>query len=208
MQLQNIYKCWMAKSLVLMTDIIASINNLAFQFAGSLASPTLTALMNYFAISFYLVLIGLGAFLYLKKDKNLFSFALALVALFALSEILKLIFAEPRPCQSEPLAFPWIGGVCESGFGFPSSHATTLTGLYFFIKEYRYINALYIIWLAIIFFGRVYLGAHYLMDVIAGVIISIIVAAIIYRYKNIINNFIAKIANRVLKPLFGAQWLK
>lgn len=189
-----------------MSDIITSINNLAFQLAGSIASPALTWFMNYFAISFYVVLLVIGVFLYLKKDKNLFAYIVAMVVLFCLSEILKRIFQEPRPCQIED--FSWLQGVCESGFGFPSSHATVLTGLYLFVKGYRYLNILYIIWLVIILFGRIYLGSHYLTDVIAGVIVSIVVTAIIYKYKEKVNAYFGKIAIRFLKPLFGAKWGK
>src|SRR5690348_10563080 len=131
-------------------EILTGINSDAFQFAGSIASAGLTSAMNYFAISYYLVLAAIAIFLYLRRDKNIFAFFLALAVLFVISEIIKILIQEPRPCQVEPQAFSWLQGGCESGFGFPSSHATTLTGLYLFVKGYKYLNILYLLWLIII----------------------------------------------------------
>ncbi|MDE1850990.1 MAG: phosphatase PAP2 family protein [Candidatus Micrarchaeota archaeon] len=185
-------------------DIISALNSAAFQFASSVASPALNFFMQYFADSFYIVLAALIVYLYLKKDKNLFAFTFAMVALVVIGEIIKLIVQEPRPCQIEQ--FSWTNNFCESGFGFPSNHATTLTGLFFFIKNYNYLRVLYIIWLALILFGRVYLGVHYLTDVIAGIVISLIVAAAIYRFRTGLNKFFGRIANMLLPPLFNREW--
>jgi len=186
-------------------DIVSALNSAAFQFSSSVASPVLTLFMQYFADSFYIVLAALIIYLYVKKDKNIFSFILAMVALLAVGEIIKLIVQEPRPCQIEQ--FSWTNNFCESGFGFPSNHATTLTGLFLFIKGYNYLRVLYIIWLALILFGRVYLGVHYLTDVIAGIVISIIVAALIYCFRSAVNGFLGRIAHMLLPPLFKKEWL-
>ncbi|MDE1869507.1 MAG: phosphatase PAP2 family protein [Candidatus Micrarchaeota archaeon] len=183
-------------------DILTAINNVAFQYAGGIASNGLTVAMGYFAESYYVVLAAIALFLFVKKDKNVFTFAAATVVLFIISDVLKTLVQEPRPCQVETLS--WLNGVCESGFGFPSNHATVLTGIALFVKGYRYLNVLYIIWLLIVLFGRVYLGAHYLSDVIAGIAISLVVAGIIYRYREQINSF----AIKALKPIFGRYWAK
>ena len=90
---------------------------------------------------------------------------------------------------------------CESSFSFPSSHATTLTGLYFITRTYKYLNIMYIVWLFLVLFGRVYLGQHYLTDVIAGFIISIAVGYAIIRNKERINNILYKIISVVPNPI-------
>ncbi len=173
-------------------SIVNWLNNYAFGAAGSVANPILTKVMSYWTESFYVVLILAFAYLYFKRDKNAVPFATALVILFILSEILKYIFKEPRPCADGN--FAWVSQVaCESGYAFPSSHALSLTGLVFFLKNFKYVQAAYIVWLVIILFSRVYLGQHYLTDVIAGVIISIIVGYVIYKYENYINNIADKV---------------
>lgn len=183
-------------------DILTVVNNIAFQYAGAIASQGLTVAMGYFAESYYVVLAAIAVFLFIKKDKNVFAFAVATVVLFIISDLLKMLVQEPRPCQVE--TFSWLNGMCESGFGFPSNHATVLTGIYLFVKGYRYLNVLYVIWLLVILFGRVYLGAHYLSDVIAGIVISLVGTAVIYKYKDQINS----LGLKALKPLFGKFWVK
>ncbi len=176
------------------------INIAAFQFMNSIASPSLNTIMGYLAESFYIVLPLIAIFLYLKKDMNFYSYMIIAVALFVISEVLKYIFAEPRPCSLPSLS--WINQVgCESSYSFPSNHATVLTGLTFFVGKYKYIRVLYVIWLILVLFGRVYLGAHYLTDVIAGVIISLIIAYIAYRYREKANRLLNSIVRRVVPSL-------
>ena len=114
--------------------------------------------------------------------------------MFAVSEIIKDIVREPRPCSLPD--YSWINHVgCESGYGFPSGHATTLTGLFFFMKNYKYVRAAYMIWLIVVLFGRVYLGQHYFTDVVAGAVIGTVGCYIMYKYENAIN--------MIAKKLFG-----
>ena len=70
-----------------------------------------------------------------------------------------------------------------------------------FLKNYKYVRVLYIVWLVLILFGRIYLGLHYFTDVIAGAALSIVVAYIIYRYRNHINKVLNAIAKKILPPL-------
>jgi undecaprenyl-diphosphatase len=165
-----------------------------------IATPALNNLMSLFAESFFIILPLIAIYLYLKKDSNFFSFIFAIAFLYIIGDIIKAIIGEPRPCSLPN--FSWINHVsCESGFSFPSNHATTLTGPYFFINKYKYLRILYIIWLAIILFGRIYLGEHYFTDVIAGIIISAIIAFIIYKFSDKINKPCIKIYNYIFKNI-------
>ena len=154
----------------------------AFQFMRAMATPWLNSGMQAFTDSFYVVLPVIAAFLLLRRDKNVYSFAIAVVALYILSDLLKNIFMEPRPCSVSELS--WINSVgCESTYGFPSNHATVLAGLPLFLGNHKVLRVLYIVWLAVVLFSRVYLGQHYLTDVIAGIIISFAVSYLIYRVR-------------------------
>ena len=138
------------------------------------------------------------ACLYFKKDKNTVPFAIAVFVLFAIGEVLKGIFMEPRPCAQGNLS--WVSQVaCEAGYSFPSDHATVLTGLFVFLKNFKYVRAAYIVWLVIILFSRIYLGQHYLTDVIAGAIISVAACSVIYKYEDGINNFVERALGSILK---------
>ncbi len=185
-------------------DIISWINNSAFGAVSSVASPLLTTIMSYWAESFYVVLIVILAYFYLKKDKNFFPFGIALVVLLLIGETLKDIVREPRPCARGDLA--WVSQVaCESSYSFPSNHATVLGGLWIFMKNYKYVRAGYIIWLVVVLFGRVYLGQHYFTDVIAGTAISIAGCYIMYKYENAINRIVGKVLARVLGKSFSGK---
>lgn len=175
-----------------------------FHLVKSIASSDLNLFMAIMAKSYIIVLPLIAIYLYIKrKNMNVYSFIIAIIALYIISDIIKLIVREPRPCNINELS--WINTIsCENTFGFPSNHATVLAGLPIFLKGYKFIQILYIAWLFIILFGRVYLGVHYLTDVIAGIIISIIVAYIIYRYKNKIN----KICNRIVIKIIPKMGLK
>ncbi|MGC8648653.1 MAG: phosphatase PAP2 family protein [Candidatus Micrarchaeia archaeon] len=161
-----------------------SINIWAFKAVKSVASPTLNTLMIYLASSFFIVLPLLALYYIYKKDNNLYAFIAFGIIAFAISEIIKYIVQEPRPCNVSSLS--WINNVaCESSFSFPSNHASVLTGVIPFLNKYRVIQILYIIWLLFVLFGRIYLGVHYLTDVIAGILLSITISAFIYNYKEI-----------------------
>lgn len=179
-----------------MNDIITALNTWAFQAVGAIASQPLNSLMSLLAVSFLVVLPLVAIWLYYRKDKNVFSFIVAIVVLYIVGDLLKHIFLEPRPCSLP--GFGWINQVgCETGFAFPSDHAMTLTGPILFLKGYGYLRWLYGIWLALILFGRVYLGQHYLTDVLAGMIISIVLAYLIYRYRDRIDGIALRILDRI-----------
>ena len=172
--------------MVMVLGIFGSLNDAAFQTVKAIASPTLNFIMYYWAESFYVVLAALFLYLYFKKDKNLWPFATAVVMLFVIDEILKALIREPRPCSVQSLS--WINSYnCESGYAFPSAHASVLTGLPLFLGNYKYVRIGYIIWLVVVLAGRIYLGNHYLTDVIAGAAISIVVSFAIYKFRDRIN---------------------
>ena len=186
--------------------LINSINIWAFQLAKDIASPTLNLTMHYFAESFLIVIPLVVIYIYLRKDKNVFSFVVLFFVLYIISEAIKYIVKEPRPCSVPALS--WINHIgCESSFSFPSSHATVLTGLAFFTLPYKYLRFLYLAWLIVVLFGRVYLGLHYLSDVIAGVIISILVVWPICKYySNKINDPLAKVFCKLFGRLCPKEW--
>ena len=177
-----------------------NINIWAFQFVKSVSSPFLNTLFSTLSSSFLIVIPLLAIYLYLKKDKNVYTFIVAGIVFFIISDIIKMLTMEPRPCNVSELS--WINNLgCENTFSFPSNHASVLTGLIFFLKPYKYLRILYFIWLALELFGRVYLGLHYFTDVIAGVALSITLYYIISFYKPKINEILNNLIKKVVPKL-------
>lgn len=104
------------------------------------------------------------------------------------SSILKPWIQRLRPCHEASFQ-SWIhlADGCGGQFGFCSSHAANsfalAIGLYLITKNK---NMLYLIiaWASIISYSRIYLGAHYPLDVIVGGLIGMGVAFGIKRIMN------------------------
>lgn len=116
-----------------------------------------------------------GAFLaWQRRWRALGFFAMSLVSGMLLNVALKLVFERPRPLFDVPL-------VSLTTYSFPSGHAASSTLLYLsavmVLAQTRWqrlaigIGCTMVVLTA---FSRVYLGAHYLSDVIAGVCVGLV----------------------------------
>ncbi|MEM0123978.1 MAG: phosphatase PAP2 family protein [Candidatus Micrarchaeaceae archaeon] len=176
------------------------INTWAFELSKEIASPALNSAMHIIGESLIVVLPLLVLYMYLRKDSNTYSLVFAGILLYIISDAIKILVAEPRPCNVSALS--WINHIsCENTFSFPSNHASVLTGLPLFLGKYRILQALYIIWVVLVLFGRVYLGLHYLTDIIAGVAISLVVSYAIFLYRSRINSAIDSAVKKILPRL-------
>lgn len=96
-----------------------------------------------------------------------------------LNPILKMIFLRPRPTL-------WVSLTPETGFAFPSGHATGSTALaaalvvLFWNSKWRIpILVLGLIYSSAVGLSRLYLGVHYPSDVLAGTMFSLAWVAIL-----------------------------
>jgi membrane-associated phospholipid phosphatase len=99
-----------------------------------------------------------------------------------LAQILKRLFSMPRPMQFFPAGhYPYfIKGVTHVGFAsFPSGHSTTIfalaTLLSIFAKDQR-LKVLCLLGAVLVGYSRIYLGQHFLGDVLMGSFIGIATA--------------------------------
>jgi membrane-associated phospholipid phosphatase len=100
--------------------------------------------------------------------------ALSVPACVLLNEVLKYLFHRPRPALEHPL-------VKLQTYSFPSGHAVAATVFYGFAaillwsfvgsKVWRaVIGSVIVVVILMVSFSRVYLGVHYLTDVLAGMV--------------------------------------
>ena len=122
-----------------------------------------------------------------KKIHVLFGLLISSLGAGFFTYFLKLIIARDRPELVNRL-------VVESGFSFPSGHATTAfvafpilaITIYFNSKVPKFFKFLTILLLAIfpfvVAFSRLYLGVHYFTDVIAGAMVGISATCVFYYF--------------------------
>ncbi len=164
-------------------------------FINTLRNDKLTKFMKIitdFGSARYLIVISLLSFLVIKNKRKSFGILFNLLLITILNLVLKNIVERPRP-----EGFMLID---ETGYSFPSGHSMVSMAFYGFIiylifkylknKPLKYILCS-ILGILIVLIGssRIYLGVHYVSDVIAGALISI---TYLFLYTNIIKRYINK----------------
>ncbi len=153
-------------------------------------SPSLDGVMNFFTflgrVEFYLLIIP---FIYWAIDRRLGMRALlTLISIDVVAASFKLLFHQPRPY--------WIGGVKELGeegsYGIPSSHASDSLAVGGYLA-YRANRTWFRIAMGFVLFfialSRLYLGVHFLHDVLFGWLIGGIVLWLAATQSNQIANW-------------------
>jgi undecaprenyl-diphosphatase len=139
-------------------------------------------------------------FLWIKHGVKGLWFALGAILVVAITDPisslwLKKWIARPRPCETAELApfFPNLTH-CSAGFSMPSSHAANHYALATFLglsqkPYYPRWNLLLGLWAALICFAQLYVGVHYLGDVLVGAILGISLGAMAFvSFKIIFKN--------------------
>jgi undecaprenyl-diphosphatase len=125
--------------------------------------------VTYGTSEFIILLLLTAIMIQKKKDyKNIPILLTILAIVFILNVILKLAIARQRPNLE-------INSLVElTSYSFPSRHASlAFAALPLFMKEFKKIGYIWLVIAVLISFSRIYVGAHYLSDVIGGAILGL-----------------------------------
>ena len=166
-------------TILVCTNTIEPLDNATSSFIISIHSPELTNTMNIITNisgSYALIVFTTLFIILIKKKKYPLAITINLIAVFITSQLAKAIVERDRPLDML---------VSAPGYSYPSGHS--MVGLaYFSFLSYlviKYIpNKIVKIILPIVFtitillvgFSRIYLGVHYLSDVLAGFLLGAI----------------------------------
>ncbi len=151
---------------------------------SSIRSPILTRLMIFiseFCNMIFIFVVVLFLLLLVKEKTHKFLVVINTLGAYLLTGFIKLIFARPRP-----IIFMLVN---KKSYSYPSGHALISTAFYGILaylcyknienKYWKYISPFLLIILSIaISFSRLYLGVHYLTDVMTGILIGVIIILI------------------------------
>lgn len=133
---------------------------------------------NFFVSVTFVCLIGVALYLSGKK-RLILPFFISLALTFGLQQLLSLFIGRLRPFVTLPDR-PYLGTIIPGGFSFPSGHATVAffiaCFLIFMFKPHRIIKIFLYSAAFLVAFSRVYLGAHYPLDILFGGILGCITA--------------------------------
>lgn len=119
------------------------------------------------------------------KDHKFLLFLVIVIFLTFLTDVtLKEIVKRPRPCQVKTKVYMNLSPVsCPADFSFPSGHTmTAFAAAVVFTYFQRKRKWLFFTVAVLISYSRIYLGVHYLSDVLAGAIIGLFIAIVILKF--------------------------
>ncbi len=156
-------------------------------------------------IPMFLVIIFL--FFYKTSRKEAILVTVFFILVFVLSDqvsssIFKPLFERFRPTHHPDFmdTVDIMKGYRGGKYGFISGHATNSLGLSVFISlvfKYRWVTISSLLWATLNSYTRIYLGVHFIADIIAGMIVGAVLAFILYyiykttkrvAFKNVLIN--------------------
>ncbi len=176
-------------------------------------TPWLNGILNAYSsygVGLFAVLIALAWWAARRTGTTAMTAALAVpvaaVLSYAVDAVVKVVIAEPRPCFAYPTDFLLEACPAASDYAFPSNHSVVVgamaVALVFVNRRLAVVAAVAALLMG---FTRIYVGAHYPHDVLAGLLIGVamgyLTAVVARRYA---TPLVERLVNTPLRPLLSA----
>ena len=180
-----------------MLERLLELDQQLFLFLNNLGTPTWDGFWMFYTdklhwIPFYAVLFF---FMYKKRNDRsiiLTAVVIALMILFTdqITNLFKHGLKRPRPCHEAELidVMRLVKSWCGGAFGYFSGHASNSMAVAIFsgfMLKYRfkYLIFFLIIWAIAMGYSRIYIGVHYPLDVLSGMVFGGLSGYIFYRFE-------------------------
>ena len=121
------------------------------------------------------------------------------------NQLIAKIWDRPRPFAAHPSAHVW--GSRSHDPSFPSDHASVSFAIAFAVLAFDRIAGLIFMAAALVVgVGRVFIGAHYPADVVAGALVGLASALIVVRLARPVLESLVRLVERVTDPVLAAAW--
>lgn len=125
---------------------------------------------------------------------------------YGLSNLVKILVGEPRPCVRYPAVPTVVTCDFATDYSFPSNHVTiAVSAAVALLLVGRRAGLAALAVAVLIGFSRVYLGAHYVHDVLAGALLGAAVALIGLLLRAPLTALVSRLRSGRYRPLVGAS---
>ena len=140
------------------------------------------------------------------KWKLAASSALASAALaLGVNQVIGKLWDRPRPYAAHPGAYHPHAHSHDPSF--PSDHASAAFGIAFAVFLFdRVIGSMFLAVAVLIGVGRVFIGAHYPADILAGCLVGLAAALVVVRLARPVMAFLVRLVGRVTDPILAPLW--
>lgn len=179
-----------------MLDQIVQYDKELFIFLNGLGSTTWDSFWMFYTdkvhwIPFYVIL---AYFMYKRSNTKMFVLTVVVIALMILftdqitNLFKKVLVRRPRPCHEDDLiqVMRLVKSSCGGAFGYFSGHASNSMAVAIFsglVLRYKYKYLIYflIVWAIVMAYSRVYIGVHYPLDILSGMLFGAFSGVLFYK---------------------------
>ena len=176
--------------ILVLTKVYDKLDNTIMSFMIDIRNDNLTKIMTSITnvgSAYALIVICILLLCFMKDRKMAVKIIINLIFVFITSQVLKIIFHRPRPDE--------LYLVKVYDYSYPSGHAMVSLVFYGYLlylinksKLNKIFKVLFMIIIPIlllaIFFSRLYLGVHYLSDIISGILFGFICLILYVEYSD------------------------